>query len=131
MLLRRLSLMVVAAAVCVSVAHADDRLSDEARGDQLYVRHCLGCHGAELDGQGVVASALIASVPDLRTQMTDANMDEHVDVVLSGKASMPSFSLSFDRYDARRVWRHMQRIATGDLPDPEPDTDTDSEGATP
>jgi hypothetical protein len=32
--------------------------------------------------------------------------------------------LSFDRYDARRVWRHMQRIANGDLLDPDSDTDT-------
>ncbi len=129
MLLRRLSLMVAAVATCSSAASADDRLSDEARGEQLYVRHCIGCHGAELDGQGPVATALIAVVPDLRPHMVDANMDGHVAVVLSGEASMPSFSLSFDRYDARRVWRHMQRIATGDLPNP--DTDTDSEEASP
>jgi hypothetical protein len=48
-----------------------------------------------------------------------------VAVVLAGQGSMPSFSLSFDRYDARRVWRHMQRVATSDIPDT--DTDADAE----
>ncbi|MFT6817718.1 MAG: mono/diheme cytochrome c family protein [Myxococcota bacterium] len=125
MSVRCLSLMVTAFAVSSSVARADDRLSDEARGEQLYTRHCLACHGAQLDGHGPVAAALIANVPDLRLEMVDANIEGHVAVVLAGQGSMPSFSLSFDRYDARRVWRHMQRVATSDIPDT--DTDADAE----
>lgn len=131
MLVRRLSLMTAAAVVLNSAALADDRLSDEARGEQLYVRHCLGCHGADLQGQGPVSEALLAGVPDLRSQMVDDNMTGHVDVILSGKSSMPSYSLSFDRYDARRVWRHMQRIAVGDVPKPDADADSESQEASP
>jgi len=110
------------ALTAVSVARADkpnERLSDAARGEQLYVRHCASCHGDSAAGDGPVAEALIGGVPDLRDTLTDDVMDAQVDVILSGRARMPSYSLSFDRYDARRVWRHMQRIAGQTPPAPE------------
>ncbi|MFT6144689.1 MAG: hypothetical protein ACJAV2_002572 [Myxococcota bacterium] len=63
--------------------------------------------------------------------MVDANIEGHVAVVLAGQGSMPSFSLSFDRYDARRVWRHMQRVATSDIPDTDADAEPDTQEAAP
>lgn len=83
------------------------------------MRHCAACHGAEAAGDGPVAPSLVASVPDLREAMTDDAMGAQVEVILTGRQSMPAYALSFDRLDARRVWRHMQRAATGRLSEPD------------
>lgn len=96
------------------------RLSDEARGELLYDRHCIQCHGEFGAGDGPLVPTLVKPVPDLRTQLVEANRDRHVVVVLDGKRSMPSFRNAFDRYDAERVMRHMERIAVPGYTRPEP-----------
>ena len=114
MMSSRTALLAAATAVLASAAWArkpNERVSDEARGAQLYTRHCASCHGESARGDGPVAEALVGGVPNLSDRLTDDAREAQVDVILSGRSTMPGYSLSFDRYDARRVWRQMQRLA--------------------
>ncbi len=104
------------------------RLGDEARGEQLYTRHCVQCHGVSGAGDGPAAAALVAKVPDLRGEVTGKNREAHAQIVLDGKGVMPGFEASFDRYDARRVLRHMEKVgraAEGEVPVDGDPADTD------
>lgn len=100
------------------------RLSDDDRGKQLYDRHCVQCHGPNAAGDGLAAAALVHPVPDLRDgKLSVGNRDAMAIVVIDGKNAMPSFEASFDRYDARRVLRWMEKQANGsaDAPVETPD----------
>lgn len=120
--LRWLPLLLLSLTVAAWAASPTKRLSDEARGELLYDRHCVQCHGTTTAGHGPAAEALVAEVPDLRGKITRETRDAQAKLVLEGRGAMPSFDLSFDRYDARRILRHMERLAKkGDAPE-EPDT---------
>jgi cytochrome c len=109
-------------------ARPSKRLSDEARGEQLYDRHCVQCHGATGAGDGAAAAALVAKVPDLRGQLSSDNREDMAKSVLFGKGVMPGFESSFDKYDARRALRHMEKLAReaeGGKPADEPDEPTE------
>lgn len=116
---------VLLAAAALAALYATDapadtpnrRPTEEERGEELYARHCVQCHGATAAGDGPAARALVHPVPDLRgRQIVD---DAAVDVVFLGRGAMPSFEESFDRADARRVLLHMQRLAASDAPGPD------------
>jgi mono/diheme cytochrome c family protein len=94
------------------------RLSDEAKGKLLYERHCIQCHGPDAAGDGPATEALVVEVPDLTGELPDEEMVEKAELVLAGHEGMPSFSNSFDLYDARRVLRHMRRLAHRTLDEP-------------
>lgn len=126
--------LVPAVLLVVGVAWAGQpskRPTDEERGRELYERHCVQCHGATVAGDGPVAAALVKKVPDLsgETALSADNREANVTVVLDGRGLMPSYVASFDRYDARRVMRYMERVArdpaaaTAEPEAPEPETD--------
>ena len=85
------------------------RPTDAERGNELYERHCVQCHGAKADGKGPMASALVSEMPNLRGVITKETLDKYVAVVQRGKNAMPGFELSFDQHDTRRVLREMIR----------------------
>ena len=45
---------------------------DAATGAEIYARHCATCHGADADGNGPMAPALVLQPPDL-TRLTERN----------------------------------------------------------
>ncbi len=84
------------------------RPSDEERGKELWVRHCLACHGAENRGDGPAAASLVTPAPDLVGKVVE---DEETNrLVLKGKGAMPGFESSFDRFDAKRVLQYMKSL---------------------
>ena len=85
------------------------RPTDAERGNELYERHCVQCHGAKADGKGPMASALVSEMPNLRGVITKETLDKYVAVVQRGKNAMPGFELSFDQHDTRRVLRELIR----------------------
>lgn len=91
--------------------YTSKRPSDEERGEELYERHCLSCHGASAAGDGPATEALVKPVPDLRGRMSADGREAAVSVVLEGRGAMPSFAVSIDEHDARRVVRHLERLA--------------------
>ena len=107
---------------------AKKRPTDEARGLELYERHCVACHGAYNGGKGPATGALVHKVPDLAGKL-DVD-DEAIQVVLRGKGAMPAYEQTFDRFDAKRVLTHMAALRAPDpnAPAPEP---TEAEDAPP
>jgi mono/diheme cytochrome c family protein len=96
------------------------RRGEAARGRELYDRHCAACHGPVGAGDGPVAASMVRSVPDLRGMVDESREDAQVDIILRGQNAMPGYSSSFDRYDARRVWRHLRGLTEGTIAAEEP-----------
>jgi len=83
--------------------------TDEKRGQELYERHCIQCHGAQAAGDGPLSAALVSPVPNLRGKLPEKEFERLGKVVLEGKSAMPGFSASFDVEDAKRVLKHMAK----------------------
>jgi mono/diheme cytochrome c family protein len=92
-------------------AKPSKRLSDDARGQELYERHCIQCHGAGGAGDGPASAAMVARVPDLRGKLDSPDVETLGRLVLDGKGAMPGFEMSFDRYDANRTVRYFAKIS--------------------
>ena len=86
------------------------RPPDLVRGQTLYQRHCLSCHGEDAQGQGPATADLLFEVPPVEAEGFLVN-NELVNVVLDGRKLMPSYHASFDKYDAKRVLRYMKELA--------------------
>ena len=98
----------------LSIAAADaqeqptKRPTDEARGQELYKRHCEACHGAWNKGHGPATQALVRPVPDLEGRVVAD--DRTIQVVMRGRGAMPGYEQTFDRFDAKRVLEHMAKL---------------------
>lgn len=118
--------MLVVATLAVAGKQPSKRPTEEARGEELYERHCFACHGAGARGDGPATAALREEVPVVRDFEL---VTEIVDVVISGRALMPAFGNTFDRADARRALKHMLKlpdVATEPpAPTPEPPSRAD------
>jgi mono/diheme cytochrome c family protein len=89
-------------------AQPTKRPSDEERGETLYNRHCIQCHGPLAEGDGPATKALVKPVPNVKGKVrTDELM---IRILLRGQGFMPGFDGSFDKYDARRVLRYMSAL---------------------
>lgn len=92
----------------VRAAQPTTRPSDEERGEELYRRHCVQCHGVRNAGDGPATRALVATVPDLRGKLNQ--QEATLNLIMRGRGSMPGYEASFDKPDARRVVRYMMRL---------------------
>lgn len=108
-----LSMLFPAAA---DAAGGTKRPTDLERGEELYERHCLACHGAKNAGDGPATEALVHPVPNLAGK-TDPKSAEQQQVVLAGRNAMPAYEGSFNVGDAHRVLLYM---ATVHVPKEEP-----------
>ena len=108
------------------------RLPDLERGAELYLRHCVQCHGVAGAGDGPATAALVAPVPDLRGGIDKGDIDAIAKIVLAGRGAMPAFEMSFDRYDARRALRYLDKIGreeavvTPETPPAAPEDDSEA-----
>ncbi|MCB9677349.1 MAG: cytochrome c [Alphaproteobacteria bacterium] len=109
--------LLIASAASVSwAAQPTTRPSDEQRGETLYRRHCVSCHGVRNGGQGPATTALVHLVPALQGKVEPNEVG--IKAVLKGKGAMPGFEASFDRADAVRVLKYMKSLGpTKALPD--------------
>ncbi len=64
-------------------------------GADLYAKNCASCHGG--DGQGGIGPQLAGVVADNLT------VEEHVTVVMNGRATMPSFASSLTDDEAAAI----------------------------
>ncbi|MEO0600423.1 MAG: cytochrome c, partial [Myxococcota bacterium] len=95
--------------------------TDEARGKELYERHCFACHGAGARGDGPATAAFRDPVPPARDFEVSGKV---IDVVLQGRQLMPAFGDTFDRADAKRVLQHMKKLPDEPTPPPGAKTKT-------
>lgn len=117
----------VLVALSPALAASNRRPSDAERGQEIYERSCLACHGEFGRGDGPATADLVQPVPSMEGLVTKSNVNDHVQAVLIGKGRMPGFEASFDRYDARRVLRHLARVANNPVPEPEPEPAVDGD----
>lgn len=87
------------------------RPTDMERGEELYRRHCVQCHGVRNRGDGPVASVLVAPVPNLEGKVDPAG--PQVDIVLFGRGHMPGYEATFHKQDAVRVLKYQATLGTG------------------
>ena len=113
----RSALFLAVLAAPQALAADQKRPSDAARGEELYERHCLACHGVRAAGDGPATTALVAEVPDLQGKVKADKAT--IDIVIGGRGPMPAFEPSFDASDAKRILRHMAKL-TNETPKDEP-----------
>jgi len=91
-----------------------------ARGEELYNRHCVACHGDQGAGDGPMTAALVAEVPTLAEALPEPEIEALVPSVMVGKGAMPGFARAFeDLYPhggdfkdaARDVLRYMKSLS--------------------
>lgn len=128
-------------AVAIGVAWAPSAQADAwpskvptaaERGKALYDRLCVSCHGERAAGDGPLAAALVAPVPDLSEGFGDRKVGDLVPVVMHGRGAMPAFSRSVEdlvprggRFTdaARDVLNYMRGLGGKPVPDPTPAED--------
>ena len=94
------------------------RPTDEVRGEELYKRHCVACHGAAGLGDGPATKALVRPVPNLRGQV---KADEAtITLLMRGRGAMPGYEQTFDRFDAKKTLEHMAKLPPPAAPAPAP-----------
>lgn len=101
-MLKRLSLIAMAAMLAVSMAYADQskgkviipvNKTTPTSGKQMFTNYCAPCHGVDAKGRGPVATALKTQPVDL-TELSKMNHgkfpDTHIVTVLQFGAEIPS-----------------------------------------
>ncbi len=69
-----------------SLILAQTRLSPTDKGERMYQRHCLRCHGVALDGKGPDAASLRVPPADFHTYLSRLKDDvEFVKTIKEGK----------------------------------------------
>jgi mono/diheme cytochrome c family protein len=113
-MLRRLTLLTPLLLVATWSAVARDwptKIPSEAeRGRELYDRHCLGCHGPKAAGDGLMAAALRAKVPDFQQGFGDRPHEDLVRIVQHGKGAMPAYESAFSKDDTEKLVRYMDGL---------------------
>jgi mono/diheme cytochrome c family protein len=104
------------AASAALAAQPTKRPTDADRGKDLYTHDCVQCHGATAHGDGAASRSLVHPPPDLQGKV-EAD-DASIQLVLRGKATMPSFDQSFGPDDARRVLQWMAALSDAAPPAP-------------
>jgi mono/diheme cytochrome c family protein len=100
--------MVLAVGGLAWAGQPSKRPSDAVRGEELYRRHCIQCHGEMNLGDGPATLRLVNPVPDLQGAVKSD--DATLNIVLRGRETMPGYENSFDKFDARRVTRYMANL---------------------
>ena len=102
----------VEAARFVNPQAPDD--SSIARGQRKFMRTCVPCHGAKMDGTGPVSMQFMPP-PDLLAQMTRERKDGYIySYIRTGGIVMPSYGAQVtaqEAYDLINFIRHMQKTS--------------------
>ena len=67
----------------------------------LYIEHCAGCHGKEVDGLGPDGTYLETKPPDLRKRAENHSDGDFFWKIQHGKGDMPSFGKNLQD---RKIW---------------------------
>ena len=81
-----------------------------AKGKQIFIKHCVGCHGAEGKGDGY---KLLGPDPaDLTASTTKKKSDAALlNTIHEGKSSMPSWKVRLSEQDSRNVLAYIRTLS--------------------
>ena len=103
-------LMVVALPSIALSKDTDDRHEALSKGQQLFARHCAGCHGP--DGKGDGYKLLGPDPANLtRPAMKGKSDAALLNTIHEGKPNMPSWNLRLSNKDSRAVLAYLRTLA--------------------
>jgi hypothetical protein len=77
----------------------------------LYVQRCLGCHGSSGMGDGPIAAALPAHVPNFRDTIKRKSVFQIRRVIKKGKGVMPAFEPALRKYEIQDMVRFVRILS--------------------
>jgi mono/diheme cytochrome c family protein len=81
-----------------------------AKGKQIFIKHCVGCHGAEGKGDGY---KLLGPDPANLTAPATRKKSDAVllNTIHEGKSSMPSWKVRLSEQDSRDVLAYIRTLS--------------------
>ena len=88
------------------------------RGKQLYEQYCFQCHGPLALAENELAQSMKA--PPLAGRISKKEYPEAIDLIQKGQGIMPSYEMTLDKHDTKRILMYLSRLdqETGLDPDP-------------
>lgn len=105
-------LLITAGVVCLcslGIAEQESLLGRVAEGKIIYVKHCVGCHGTEGEGDGY---KLLGGDPaNLSSPSTQSKSDSTLlDTIHQGKPNMPSWEVRLSEQGSRDVLAYIRTL---------------------
>ena len=77
----------------------------------VYAQRCASCHGPAGRGDGPIAKALSANVPDFRHTVDNRDVFEIRRIIKEGKGIMPSFQPALEKYQIQDMVRMVRVLS--------------------
>ncbi len=77
----------------------------------VYAQRCASCHGPGGRGDGPIAKALSAKVPDFRHTVENRDIFEIRQVIKKGKGIMPAFEPALEKYQIQDMVRMVRVLS--------------------
>ena len=100
---------IVGSRAIAAQTETDSLRSDHASGEEIFVRHCAGCHGPEGKGDGYMMlgpDPANLTRPSTR-QKSDATL---LQTIHEGKPNMPSWKLLLSEDESRAVLAYIRTL---------------------
>lgn len=77
----------------------------------VYAQRCASCHGPAGRGDGPIAKALSAEVPDFRDTVTNLDIFDIRRIIKKGKGVMPAFEPALEKYEIQDMVRMVRFLS--------------------
>lgn len=77
----------------------------------VYAQRCASCHGPGGRGDGPIARALSAKVPDFRETVDNRDVFEIRRIIKKGKGIMPAFEPALEKYEIQDMVRMVRVLS--------------------
>ena len=77
----------------------------------VYAQRCASCHGPVGGGDGPIARALSAKVPDFRETVDNRDVFEIRRIIKKGKGVMPAFEPALEKYEIQDMVRMVRVLS--------------------
>lgn len=77
----------------------------------VYAQRCASCHGPGGRGDGPIAKALSAEVPDFRDTVNNLDIFDIRRVIKKGKGIMPAFEPALEKYEIQDMVRMVRVLS--------------------
>ena len=77
----------------------------------VYAQRCASCHGPSGRGDGPIAKALSARIPDFRHTVENRDVFEIRRIIKKGKGIMPAFEPALEKYQVQDMVRMVRVLS--------------------
>ena len=107
--------------ILISLAFADGPTKlplNHVRGKQLYDDLCFQCHGSLALAENEIAKA--TGAPALAGRIPSEDYKDAITVIQEGRGVMPSYEMTLDKHDSKRILIYLSRLDSETGLDPNP-----------